>query len=162
MSLLASCGSGGSDSSTAAAGSAPAGTGQSGAGSAGIASFGEEAGPADRAAATTSVQQFLRALAADDSARACSLMSASTKRNLAVFASQLKTRGCTGQLEAVRSAMPAKVVVPTKGIQMTGVRISGARGFVLYRDAHGTNSAFPVVREGSAWKIGAIAATRIP
>ena len=33
-------------------------------------------------------------------------------------------------------------------IQVTAVRIEGERGFVLYRDARGTESAFPVVPRG--------------
>ena len=73
---------------------------------------------------------------------------ASTKRNLAGFTSQLKARGCTGQLEAVRSRLPASALASTAGIQVTGARVSGGRGFLLYRDAHGTTTAFPIVREG--------------
>jgi hypothetical protein len=45
---------------------------------------------------------------------------------------------------------------------VTDVRIEGDRGFVLYRDAGGTESAFAVVREGSAWKAGAINGTPLP
>ena len=155
VSLLASCGGGSSDSSTAGSGQ-----GQSGASPAGIASFGEQASPAERAAATTSVQGFARAWIDGDSAKACSLMSASTKQNLAVFESKLK--GCTAQVEGLRATMPAKTLARLRGIQVAGMRVRGDRGYLLYRDAQGTSSAFPVVREGSSWKVGAIVGTRIP
>jgi hypothetical protein len=154
IALIAGCGGGSSDSS---------GGGGSGQGSSGnVTSFGRQASPADRAAATRSVQEFLKAWRDRDSARACALMAATTKQNLAVFASQLKSSGCPGQVEAVRASMPDKMLARFRGFQFTGMRTDGNRGFLLYRDAQGTSSSFPVVREGAAWKVGAIAGTRIP
>jgi hypothetical protein len=154
------CGGSGSDSTTQGAAS---GTGSEAAdsGSGSVRSFGEPAGPEDRDAAATTVQRFLRAQADGDSATACSLMSASTLENLEVFvegaASKSLKLPCTKLVEAVRSQIQAKTLAQVDRIQVTGVRIEGERGFVLYRDARGTESAFPVVREGSAWKVAAIA-----
>jgi hypothetical protein len=154
------CGGSGSDSTTQRAAS---GTGSeaAGSGSGSVRSFGEPAGPEDRDAAATTVQRFLRAQADGDSATACSLMSASTLENLEVFvegaASKSLKLPCTKLVEAVRSQIQAKTLAQVDRIQVTGVRIEGERGFVLYRDARGTESAFPVVREGSAWKVAAIA-----
>jgi hypothetical protein len=168
IAAFAGCGGGDdSDSATTSAGSEQtAGGEQPGTGAAGIEDFGEEAGPEDRDAAATTLQSFLRAQADGDSATACSLMSASTKENLEVFvegaASESLNTPCTKLDEVLRSQIPAKRLAQGERIQVTGVRIEGDRGFVLYRDARGTESAFPVVREGSAWKVAAIAGQSLP
>ena len=129
-------------------------------------SFGEPAGPEDRDAAATTVQRFLRAQADGDSATACSLMAASTLDSLEVFvegdASKSLKLSCTKLVEAVRSQIQAKKLAQADRIQVTGVRIDGDRGLVLYRDAQDTELAFPVVREGSAWKVAAIAGNSPP
>jgi hypothetical protein len=166
IALLAGCG-GDDDSAdqTAAGGSAPTVTGQSGGGSS-PESFGEEADGADRTAGSRSVQDFLRAFADGDWSTACSLMSASTKENLEAFvegsASESLKLSCTELIKALRKQVPANRLPPTDRIEVTGVRIEGERGFVLYRDPGGTESAFPVVREGSAWKVAAIAGQSLP
>jgi hypothetical protein len=159
------CGGSGSDSTTQGP---AAGTGNeaAGSGSGSIRSFGEPAGPEDRDAEATTVHRFLRAQADGDSATACSLMSASTLDNLEVFvegdtSNSLKLP-CRKLVEAVRSQIQAKRLAQADRIQVTGVRIAGDRGVVLYRDARGTESAFPVVREGSAWKVAAIAGRSLP
>jgi len=165
--VFASCGDDESpDSTVPGAESAQAGSEQSDAGAGGVETFGEEAGPGDRDAAATTVERFLRAQADGDSATACSLMSASTKQNLEVFvegaASESLKLPCTKLVEALRSQIQAKTLAQGDRIQVTGVRIEDDRGFVLYRDARGTESAFPVVREGSAWKVAAIAGQSLP
>jgi hypothetical protein len=155
---LAGCGGddGESESTAAGAESAQAGGEQ-------IEGFGEEAGPTDRDAATEAVRGFLRVWADGDGAKACSLMAASTKKNLEEFSSQfLKTRSCTEQVEALTSRIPAKTLAQAGRIEVTGFRIEGERGFVIYRDGRGTESAFPVEREGSAWKVAAIAGQSLP
>lgn len=162
IALLAGCGGDDDSPDSTAPGTeaAPAGSEQSGAGAGSVETFGEEAAPGDRDAAATTVQRFLRAQADGDSATACSLMGASTKENLQVFvegaASESLKTPCTKLVEVLRSQIPAKTLAQGDRIQVSEVRIEGARGFVLYRDARGTESAFPVVREGSAWKVAAI------
>jgi hypothetical protein len=136
-----------------------AGSGQGS--SANAASFGQDAGAADRAAATKTVQDFLSAWINEDPAKACTLMAASTKQNLAAFSSQLKSPDCPGEARTVRSAMPAKMLSRLQGVHVTAVRVEGGRGFVIYR-ARGASWALPVLREGSAWKVGAIAGYSIP
>jgi hypothetical protein len=152
IAVPAGCGSGSSDSSSPGAQAAT-----------NIEHAGEEAGATDRAAVTSTVQGFLKARAAGDWARACSLMTASTKQNLVFFLSErLKSRDCTKLLAELTATTPPKTLAKDERIQVTGVRVDGDRGFVLYSDANGTASDFPVTREGNAWKVGAIAGTRIP
>jgi hypothetical protein len=167
---LAACGGDDDDSpdTTAAnAGSEQAGTegsGEgSGAGAGNITTFGEEASAEDRDAAGTTVQEFLRARADGDWAQACSLMSASTQETLAGFGGKpTESQPCAKLLERVASQIVGKTVAAGKETEVTAVRIEGERGFVLYRDADGTESAFAVVREGSVWKAGAINGTPLP
>ncbi|HEX6586188.1 MAG TPA: hypothetical protein VF052_05505 [Solirubrobacterales bacterium] len=162
LAMLAGCGGDDSaDSTVAESGSAATVNGQSGGGSR-PEDFGEEAGAADRAATGASVQDFLRAFADGDSSTACSLMSASTKENLAVFTSRYANgQPCPEQVEALKAQVPAKRLPQPGRIEVTGVRIDGDRGFVLYRDADGTPFAFPVTREDDAWKVAAIAGARL-
>jgi hypothetical protein len=146
IALAAGCG-GGSDSSGGAGTQAAAGSNP--------ASFGQQAGATERAAATAAVRDFLRAWVGNDPAKACSLMAASTKQNLATFSSQLNSGDCQDEAKTVRSAMQPKLLARLRGIQVTSVRLDGGRGFVLYR-AQGQSWALPVLREGSAWKVAAI------
>lgn len=148
------------DSTVAAGGSAPTATAQSGGGAQTPAEFGEEADAADRTAAGASVQEFLRAFAADDWPTACSLMSAFAKENLAVFTSRYaQGRGCPAQMQALTRQVPAKRLPQPGRIEVIGLRIDGDRGFVLYRDAEGARFAFPVAREGGEWRVAAIVGT---
>jgi hypothetical protein len=133
-------------------------------GAASYETFGSDASPQDRAAAAGAVQGFLQARANNDSAKECSLMAASTKANLAGFGGGLseKSQPCTQLVEAVRARIKPKELAQGDRIQVTGVRVDGDRGFVIYQDASGAKSAFAVVREGSAWKVGAIAGYKVP
>jgi hypothetical protein len=165
---LAGCGGGDDDSpdtTAAGAGSEQTATGAegSGAGAESITTFGEEASAEDRDAAGTAVQEFLRARADGVWAQACSLMSASTQETLAGFGGEpTKSVPCAKLLERVASQLPAKLLASGEETEVTAVRIEGDRGFVIYRDASGTESAFAVVREGSVWKAGAINGTPLP
>jgi hypothetical protein len=148
---LVGCGSSESTSSTAT-------------GAAGYETFGDGASPQDRAAAAGAVQGFLQARADDDPAKECSLMAASTKANLAGFGGGLaeNSQPCTALVESVQSRIKPKALPQGDRIKVTGVRVDGDRGFVIYRDTSGAKSAFAVVREGSTWKVGAIAGYKVP
>jgi len=164
VAALASCGGDDEAPDSTAPGAEPAQAGGEQPGSAGnIETFGEEASSDDRDAASTTVQEFLRARADGDWGKACSLMSASTQETLAGFGgTPQKSLPCRQLLEGVASRISAKTLAAGKNTEVTGVRIDGERGFVLYRDAGGTESAFAVVREGSAWKAGAINGYPLP
>jgi hypothetical protein len=164
IALLAGCGGDdGSDSPATESGSAQTGTEQTGGPPVDVEDFGEEAGPDERDAAASAVEEFLRAQADGDSATACSVMSASTKKNLELFLEGAASKSsCTELVEALRAQIPVKTLAKGDRIQVTGVRVEGERGFVLYEDADGTASAFPVVREGSTWKVAGIAGQGLP
>jgi hypothetical protein len=174
IALLAGCGGDDDDapdSTVAGAESVPTGTQQSGggggsaedSGGGSAEDSGEEAEGADRDAAASAVQGFLRAWAGGDWARACSLMATSTKENVELFASQyVKSQSCAEQVEALGERLPAKMLPQGERIQVTAVRIEEERGFVLYSDARGTEFAFPVLQEGSAWKVAAIVGSKVP
>jgi hypothetical protein len=165
ISVLAGCGGGGSDSTTPAAGSAQTGTGQAGAVQAVIENFGEQAGPADRAAMGRVAQEFLRARADGDWARACSLLAPAVVDNLRRLVSQnaqLKNKGCPDLVQAAIPIVPAKTIASAKRIEVSGARIEGDNGWVFYRDERGTSFAIPVAREGNLWKARAIVSTPLP
>ena len=132
-------------------------------GAGGAADFGEEAEGADRAGAGRAVQEFLRAWADGDWAGACSLLATSTKQDVELFAGQyVKSQDCTEQLEALGSKFPPKLLPQAGPIEVTDVRLEDDHGFVIYSDANGTEFAFPVVQEDSAWKVAAIVGTKQP
>jgi hypothetical protein len=150
--VLASCGGDDSSDSTDA-----------GAGS--VETFGEEASPGDSAAATRAVREFVRARADGDWAKACSVLAASVAQAIAEFASsspQLKDADCPELVEAVTADTPTKTLMEAERIRVTGVRIEADRGALLYRDARGKESVFPLLREDSAWKAGALAGSSLP
>ena len=154
--FLASCGGGGSDSTATGAGSAQAANANA---LGTIENFGQEAGPGDRAAMAKAVQEFLRARANRDWPKVCSLMAASELENLRKFVSQnpeLKNKGCPDLVQVATKIIPAKRLAGGKRIEVTGARVEGDHGWVLYRDASGTRSAFPVAREGNSWKASAL------
>ena len=82
----------------------------------------------------------MRALADGDPATACSLMSASTKKNLEVFlegaAAKSVKNSCTELVEELRSQIEAKRLPPSR-VEVTGARIEDDRGFVLYETRAG-------------------------
>ena len=111
------------------------------------------------------VQEFLRARADGDWAKACSLIASSVVENLRKVVSaspQLKNKGCPELVKAVTETIPAKRLAPTGRIEVIGVRTEGDRGFVLYRDARGSRSAFPVAREGSSLESRRVRGTEPP
>jgi hypothetical protein len=69
---------------------------------------------------------------------------------------------CPELVEAFRSRISPKVLAQADRVTATDVRVEGDRGFVIYRGARGDDFAFSVIREGSAWKAGAIAAYPVP
>jgi hypothetical protein len=148
--LVIGLATGGSDSSSDSAG------GQN------FTSFGEQASPGDRAAAARAVHAFLSAQADGDSAKQCALLAAVAQRTLAGFGGvPQKSQTCPQLVEAFRSRISPQVLAQGDRIRVTDVRVAGDRGFVIYRSATGGTSAFAVVREGSAWKVGAIAGYRV-
>jgi hypothetical protein len=162
IAMIAGCGGGGSDSTTAAAGSeGAAGNGATGSGA--LRTFGEEASASERAAAAKTVQEFLRARADGDAARECALMSASARTTLAGFGGGLseKSQPCPKSVKAITSQIQPKALEQPGPIQVTGMRIDGERGFLLYRDRSGNEFGFAVIREGSAWKAGGLAGYRL-
>ena len=158
--LVISLAAGDGDDSPDSGGSRSSAQGGGAAGSA--ATFGEEAGPADRAAAGRAVGDFLHAFVDEDGATACSLLSSSAKENLAVLTSQIaKSQACPEQLDALRAQFPAKRLPQPGRIEVTDLRIVDDGGLVLYRDREGEQIAFPVVRENDAWKVAVIVGQRV-
>ena len=156
IALLAGCG-GDDDDGSEAAGTESVAAEQS------PVDFGEEAEGAEGDAAGAAVQGFLSAWDDGDWAKACSLMAASTKQNVELFAGQfVKSKDCAEQLEALSEQLPAKMLPQPGRIEVTAVRVGEAGGSVLYRDAAGTKYAFPVLQEDSVWKVAALVGSKLP
>ena len=154
--LLAGCGGGDSESATSVAGAGGSAGAENPSGS--LRNYGEEASPSDRADAAAAVEAFLRARGDGDAVRECALLAESTKETLAGFGGGLveKKESCPKLITAVTSRIRTKALAQPGRIKVTGMRVDGDRGFVLYRDQKGEESAFAVVREGSVWKIGGL------
>ena len=160
LAVLAGCGSGASDSTTAAG---TGGSGDAASASANLRSFGEAASAGEQAAAARTVEEFLRARTLGDAVKECSLMSVSAKTTLAGFGGGLAERSqpCPKSVKAITSQLQPKALERSGPIHVTGMRIDGVRGFVLYRDRGGNEFAFAVMREGSTWKVGGISGYRL-
>ena len=111
----------------------------------GAADFGEEA-EAPTAPAPPAQSRDSRAWAGGDWARACSLLATSTKENVAVFASQFaKSQACPEQLRGAGRTAPGEKAPAGQAHRGDRRSLEDGRGFVLYRDAGGTEFAFPVL-----------------
>ncbi len=144
-------GGGGSSTSTAASGN--------------IQTYGVAADKSDRAAVAATLRGYFGARARGDWARSCTYLATRTQRELQQFTSltpQLKGADCGKRVAFVTTAMPAeqKATSTAAVTAILSVRIQGDTAYVLYRSAGGIESAIPMVREGSGWKVGALVGSK--
>ncbi len=137
--------SGGSSTSTAA--SAGASPGDAASESAEhIATYGHEAEGVERRVITALVERYYAAAAADDGARACSMLYSIIEEAVAEDYGQppgppeLRGKTCAVVMSKIFKRVPRQPSAVLAHTQVTGVRVKGKRGFVqldLRGDAHG-------------------------
>lgn len=130
-----------------------------------IQQFGAEAGTAERETATAALHGFLDARAADRWAAACRYAAAELLRSLrqALTGSGSQAgASCAVLLEGLSAGVPARNLREAAAAEVGSLRVQGARGYLLYRGLpRGTIYAIPMLREGDAWKVAALAGTAL-
>jgi hypothetical protein len=127
-----------------------------------VQTFGAEAGPDEREAASIVLERYLEARAVKDEGAMCRDLSGAPLEALESYAEAsppLKGKSCPEIL-----AILNQVALP-KPSTMTGpiasFRVQGDRGFALYRGSDG-DYFMQMVKEEGAWKVGALAPVEIP
>jgi hypothetical protein len=130
-----------------------------------VEAYGRGADAASEAAIGAVVTGFFDANAARDGAKACRLLSSTTKRQLGLTLGQspeLKGKGCSAILTRLFGLQSPQYRAAIKDIKVTGARLQGDRGFVLLEARAIPGDAIPIRREGDVWKLGAVEATALP
>ena len=124
-----------------------------------IQEFGTEASASERKAAGAALHGYLDARAAHEWRGACSYFAPSVSASLAQLVKEEKAKGgvCPAALEALSATIPQTSLDEAARADVVALRSEGDRGFLLFRGAHGTNYFVPMVKEGGAWKVAAIA-----
>lgn len=121
-----------------------------------IPEFGTEAPTSEFEAAAAALYGYLDARAHSDWERACSYIS----RAAAASLSQLTDSGgasCARSLAALSEGVAAAALREAAVAEVGALRVEGQRAFLLFHGAGGADYFMPVARQGSAWKVAAIA-----
>lgn len=162
---LAGCGSGSetaSDGSTASAasnGAGPSSTGGEGSDRS-IQEFGSAGSASERAAASFVLHGYLDARVERDWNAACAQLAAGISQALAQqFGNDDGKAGCAGILTELTAAVPAAALRQAAVADVGSLRIEGEQGFLLFHGAGDDPYFMPMLQEGGAWKVAAVAAS---
>lgn len=127
-----------------------------------IPDFGGEAPTTERQRATAALAAFLGARASGDWSRACTYLSAPTRKQIEMFARSSKGKASCGTILAAlsRGSTTADEDTLTGGI--ASLRIKGETAFALYHGPHSSKYVMPMRNEGGAWKMGELAPLAYP
>jgi len=129
-----------------------------------IQEYGVEGSSAGRAQAARTLQAFFRAQAAGGWSRACSYLSAATKRELeetvarSPESDESKPKGCREILRVVGALTRPGDGRSAAEIRVLSMRVEGKQAYLLYKDSEGTRSAIAMDREGGRWLVGNLSA----
>jgi hypothetical protein len=151
---LMSCGDDSSE-TTAAATSATS-SAQRETGEQSIERFGEEAGGSEREAILAAKQEYLNALASEDYAAACELLSRQTRLSIERFAGQSRANDCAEVLVKVLARSAAATARLQANGEIAKVRVEGEQAFVIFSAPGAKLYVFTFVRESNEWKAATV------
>ncbi len=129
------------------------------------ATFGAEAGEEEREAASTVLEESLRARAAGDWAAQCSTLTAARIDQLESDAPNFGGgKGCVITLKEEAEPLSAtkEVRADTMIEPIAVLRVQGKLGYAIYRGTSGKDYAMLMEREGGEWKVARLATTNVP
>jgi hypothetical protein len=130
-----------------------------------IQTFGREGGETDRQAVAELVKRYYAAVAADDGAKACSMMSSGLSGSLVSGlgrSPKAHGKGCGAILSLLFKGRGRQAAAGLLAPEVTGVRLRGARGFALLRSKAIPAGEISIVRERGVWKIAALIGSALP
>lgn len=128
---------------------------------------GAEGTDAERAQAARTARAYLNALAAGRWGRACSRFSAATREGLGRLAAKdgkrkgSGPRTCPQILRTIYGRADRSSLREAAEIDASGIRVDGARGYLLYADGAGTPSSISMDRERGRWWVADIGGGRL-
>jgi len=120
-----------------------------------IQTYGDEASGGEKAAVTSAMFAFFRALAAKDYAKVCAGVSEKTREGVEQFMKlQHKEGSCPSILESIIGASPGGAQEAKKAANgsVGHVRVGEGNAFILFTPAGGKPSYFVMKQEGGQWK----------
>lgn len=135
-----------------------------------IQEYGTEGPSAERVQAARTLKGYLGALAAGETARACSHVADSAKRELRQTLEQLRARGredaetpgCAEILRRLVAATPAKGLRDAARIRVRSMRTEGERAYLVYEDGGAAAKAIAMVEEEGTWRLATLTGTALP
>jgi hypothetical protein len=120
-----------------------------------IPTYGSEASGSESAAAEATLSGYLAARAEGDWASACSLMSASVAKQLALLAGEAGAAkpSCADAYAKLSERVPASQRVSPLTGGLAALRVEGDKAFALFYGPHEQQYMMPMVSEGAAWKV---------
>ncbi|HEX5309677.1 MAG TPA: hypothetical protein VFW38_11420 [Solirubrobacteraceae bacterium] len=141
---------------------------QADAGAEEITKYGQQADGGERQAILALVSDFYRAAAADDGARACSLIySVMAEEIPAVYGRSpgppsLRGATCAAVMAKLFRRVPGQPANILATTEVTGVRVKGRRGIALLRSRGLPAGYLPVERELGSWRVAALIGNPLP
>jgi len=125
-----------------------------------IEEYGSEAGADDRGAILASFEGYLDAVAEEDSATACSYLSARVRESLEqLVARGRKGVGCAQILPKLLAPTAAAISREQANGKVTRVRVEGDQAFVVFHAPGAKLYTLGLVYEGGQWKATTVAAS---
>lgn len=119
---------------------------------------GSEAPASELDSAATALHGYLDARAAADWGKACSFMASPVAASLSQLTGE-KGSSCAKTMKALSAGLPAAALKEAAIAEVGALRVKGDSAFLLFHGAHGSDYFIPMAREGSAWRVAAIAAS---
>jgi hypothetical protein len=129
-----------------------------------VATFGKEAGDADRKEASAVLSANLTARQKADFATQCKTLG---KRGLESFLGSGKgaqRSKCKKELKKLAEPLSGskKIRADTLSGEIAALRVKGNQAWALFHGSDGKDNAMPMEREDGVWKVGAILTTELP
>jgi hypothetical protein len=127
-----------------------------------IQEFGAEGSGADFEAAATALHGYLDARAAAAWTAACSYMSAAAATSLSqLTGASGGEASCPEALATLSAGVPTAALEEAAEAEVGALRTEGDRAFLIFRGAREADYFMPMVRDGGAWKVAAIASSAL-
>lgn len=125
-----------------------------------IQTYGDEAGDADREAASAVLESYMAARADADWVRACTQLFPATVSSLETVLAP--GGGCVGTMTAIGKRVPPSSLANTMTGPIASLRREGEHGFALYHGTNNTDYFIQMTIVGGTWKVAAIEPTAFP
>lgn len=125
-----------------------------------IQTFGVEAAPGERRAASTVLEAYMKARSGQDWTGACLQLAPAAFEALEKLVAP--GSGCAGSLAEIFSRLTPSAWDNTMSGPIAALRREGGNAFALYHGTAGSDYFIQMNREGSEWKVAALEPTPFP